>query len=47
MILMKNQAMESAFCLEPGASLKTSEKSGANPFELFGGNVLQKFEIMS
>lgn len=39
--------MELAFGLEPGASLKTSWKSGANSFELFGGNVLQKFEIMS
>lgn len=44
---MKNQATESAFCLEPGASLKTSEKSGAKSFELFWENVLQKFEIMS
>lgn len=39
--------MESAFCLEPGTSLKTSEKSGAKSFELFGENALQKFEIMS
>lgn len=39
--------MESAFCLEPGTSLKTSEKSGANSFECFGENVSQKFEIMS
>lgn len=44
---MKNGAVESAFCPDPGNSVKTSEKFWAESFELFWENVLHKFEIVS
>lgn len=47
MIFHENGVMESAFCLDPGASIKTGEKFWAKSFELLGRNVLYKFEIVS